>query len=109
MGASEYLRFALALVFVLGLIGILAALARRAGLGFPMATLKPGGRRRLSVVEATQLDGRRRLVLVKRDNVEHLIMLSPTAETVVEIGIKSDPAKEAALDGAANSATQARP
>lgn len=98
MEGTDYLRFALSLVFVLGLIGMLAALARRAGLGFPAAALKPGGKRRLSVVEATQLDSRRRLVLVRRDDVEHLLLLSPTAETVVETGIAApDPSFAEAL------------
>ncbi len=100
MDATDYLRFALALVFVLGLIGILAALARRAGFGFPAAAIRPGGKRRISVVEATQLDGRRRLVLVRRDNVEHLILLSPTAETVVETGITDGTSFAGALETA---------
>ncbi|MBT6096690.1 MAG: hypothetical protein HOH04_17530 [Rhodospirillaceae bacterium] len=84
MDGLDYLRFALALVFVLAMIGLLAALARRAGFGFPAKSLKPGGNRRLSVVEVTQVDGRRRLVLVRRDDVEHLLLISPTSELVVE-------------------------
>jgi flagellar protein FliO/FliZ len=87
MDTWEYLRFALALVFVLALIGMLAALARRAGFGFPAKAVKPGGGRRLSVIEVTPIDGRRRLVLVRRDNVEHLLLLSPTSELVVERNI----------------------
>lgn len=84
MDLTEYLRFALALVFVLALIGVLAALARRAGFGFPVKALRPVGSRRLSVVEVTPLDGRRRLVLIRRDNVEHLLLLSPNSELVIE-------------------------
>ena len=85
---DDYLRFALALVFVLGLIGIFAYAARRFGL-MPRPTLKPGGARRLHVVDVLNLDGRRRLVLVRRDNVEHLILLGGDRETVVESGISS--------------------
>jgi len=91
MDGTDYLRFFLALLFVLGLIGVVAALARRAGLGFPTRATHPGGGRRLSVVEVTPVDGRRRLVLVRRDDKEHLILLSPTAETVVETGITDGP------------------
>lgn len=87
MDLSEYFRFALALVFVLALIGLLAAVARRAGFGFPASSIKPSGARRLSIVEVTPLDGRRRLVLIRRDNVEHLLMLSPNSEHVIETGI----------------------
>ena len=51
MEIMDYFRFLLALVFVLGLIGVLATIARRAGLCFPTAAIKPGNKRRLSVVE----------------------------------------------------------
>ena len=87
MEVMDYFRFLLALVFVLGLIGVLATLARRAGLGFPAAAIKPGNKRRLSVVEVTAVDGRRRMVLVRRDDVEHLLLISPTSEMVIERGI----------------------
>jgi flagellar protein FliO/FliZ len=89
MEFSGYLRFLLALVFVIGLIGIAAAVARRMGLGFPSAALKKSANRRLSVVEAAPLDGRRRMVLIRRDDTEHLILLGPNSETVVETGIKA--------------------
>ena len=84
---TDYLRFLLALVFVLGLIGILAALARRAGWGFPTTAVKSKEMRRLSVVEVAPVDGRRRMVLVRRDNVEHLLLISPTSETLIEANI----------------------
>ena len=44
--------------------------------------------RRLSVVEVCTVDGRRRLVLLRRDGVEHLVMLSANGGGfVVERGI----------------------
>jgi len=88
MEFSGYFRFLLALVFVIGLIGVAAALARRLGLGFPAAAMKKSANRRLSVVEAAPLDGRRRMVLIRRDDTEHLIVLGPNSEVVVESGIK---------------------
>ena len=87
MEFGGYLRFLLALVFVIGLIGLVATLARRFGLGFPTTALKRSKNRRLSVVEVTPVDGRRRLVLVRRDNTEHLILLSPSRELLIESGI----------------------
>lgn len=89
MEFAGYLRFLLALVFVIGLIALLATVARRMGLGFPAAALKGSRNRRLSVVEATALDGRRRLVLIRRDDVEHLIVLGPSSEMVIETGIRA--------------------
>ena len=91
MEFGGYLQFLLALVFVLGLIGLLALLARRMGFGYPAAALKGAKTRRLSVVEATPLDGRRRLVLIRRDDTEHLILMGPTNELLIESGIKADP------------------
>jgi flagellar protein FliO/FliZ len=51
---------------------------------------KPGGR--LKVVEVTAIDTRRRLVLVRRDGVEHLLLLGANGETVVETKIVPPPA-----------------
>lgn len=92
-----YLRFLLALVFVLGLILMLAALARRAGWGFPATAIRRAADRRLGVVEVTPLDGRRRLILVRRDDVEHLLLVGPSTETVVETGIAAPKDFRAAL------------
>ena len=43
--------------------------------------------RRLDVVEHHSLDGRRRLVLVRRDDVEHLILTGGPVDVVIETGI----------------------
>ena len=93
LDSTDYLRFALVLIFVLGLIGLFAALARRAGLGFPAKAISPAGKRRISVVEVTPLDGRRRLALIRRDDVEHLLILTANSEMVIESGIKVGPDK----------------
>ena len=94
MDYDVILRFLVALVFVLGLIGLLAWAARRFGLAGRVA-VRPGRRRRTMVVEATAVDAKRRLVLVRRDDVEHLILLGPASDLVVERGIAM-PAEEAA-------------
>ncbi len=86
MDLDAYLRFVFALVFVISLIGVLAFAMKRYGPGGRMMR-KVGGRRRLSVVEMTPLDGKRRLVLVRRDDREHLLVVGATGETVVERGI----------------------
>lgn len=48
-----------------------------------------GRERRLGVVEASNVDGRRKLILVRRDNVEHLIMTGGPVDVLVETGIHS--------------------
>ena len=84
--SQDYLRFLVALIFVLALIVAAAWVVRRTGLaGQPVAMR--GRQRRLAVIEALPLDAKRRLVLLRRDDTEHLVILGPTAETVVERGI----------------------
>lgn len=87
MEFTDYIRFLAALAFVVGLIGMLALAARRFGLT-PRITRKKGQRgSRLSIVDILQVDGQRRLVLLRRDDVEHLVILGPTSETLIEGGI----------------------
>ncbi|TDQ84395.1 flagellar protein FliO/FliZ [Dongia mobilis] len=83
---SEYLRFILALVLVLGLILLLAWVLRRFGAG---GLVRPGGRRRLHVVESAMAGPRHRLMLVRRDDTEHLILMGPNGDLVVERGIRN--------------------
>jgi flagellar protein FliO/FliZ len=83
MDFGLYLRFALALILVLGLIALLAWLLRRFGMGVKMSK-----GRRLAVVEAQMIGPRHRLMLIRRDDVEHLVIVGPGSETVVESAIK---------------------
>ena len=86
MEASTYFRFILALVFVLALIALIGWGARRFGLA--RGTVRPlNGDRRLDIVEVTPIDSKRRLILVKRDGTEHLLMLGTTQDLVIETGI----------------------
>ena len=85
---TGYLRCALALIFVLALIGILVAVARRFGFGYATPS-KTGHGRRLSIVEIMPIDTKRRLVLVRRDDREHLILLGQTSETLIEDAIQA--------------------
>jgi flagellar protein FliO/FliZ len=88
MELTYYFQFVLALIFVLGLIWTLAILARRFGLA-PRVTGGRGGARRLSIVEVLPVDAKRRLVLVRRDGVEHLILLGASSDLIVESAIPS--------------------
>jgi flagellar protein FliO/FliZ len=46
-----------------------------------------GRQPRLAVIDAAAVDGRRRLVLIRRDNVEHLLMIGGPSDIVVESSI----------------------
>ena len=83
MAAVNSLKFALAFLLVLGLIALCAWALRRFGLG---GSVRPMRGNRLSVIESLTLDARHRLVLIRRDDREHLVLLG-TSEIVVESGI----------------------
>jgi flagellar biogenesis protein FliO len=80
-------KFFIAFAVVLALIGLSAWLVRR----FSANRLGDGNARgrqpRLAVIDASPVDGRRRLVLIRRDNVEHLLMIGGPTDVVVEQNI----------------------
>jgi flagellar protein FliO/FliZ len=80
-----YWRFVGALFLVVALIFAVAWIAKRLGLGGRITTAR--GKRRLSVQEVLPLDSKRRLVLLKRDGVEHLLLIGINDDLVVETGI----------------------
>ena len=83
----QALTFFFAFVAVLALIGVAAWLVRRFA-GSRLGTNTNRGRMpRLAVIDAAAVDGRRRLVLVRRDNVEHLLMIGGPTDIVVEPNI----------------------
>jgi flagellar protein FliO/FliZ len=88
-------NFVIAFVVVLGLIAAAAWLVRR----FGAARLDVAGRSRqprLAVIDSAAVDGRRRLVIIRRDNVEHLLMIGGPTDVVVETNIiRSAAAREA--------------
>src|SRR5271168_4385713 len=83
----QTLTFILAFVAVLALIGALAWLIRRFAGNRLGANTNRGRMPRLAVIDAAAVDGRRRLVLVRRDNIEHLIMIGGPTDIVVESNI----------------------
>ena len=103
LNITDYLKYALALVFVLSLIGIVAVIARRAGFG--LSTSIHGKRqRRLGIVESLNIDGKRKLVLVSRDNTEHLILLGADSDLLIEGAVTP---QQNAFTQALNEAAQA--
>lgn len=82
-----YGRFLFGLIFVLALIGGFAWAARKFGLMPGAVKMTAGRNRRLAIVEVAGIDAKRRMVLVRRDDVEHLILLGGTSDTVIERGI----------------------
>jgi flagellar biogenesis protein FliO len=92
----QAVTFFFAFVSVLALIGVAAWFVRRFASNRLAAGTNRGGRMpRLAVIDATAVDGRRRLVLVRRDNIEHLLMIGGPADIVVESNIvRASPARD---------------
>jgi flagellar protein FliO/FliZ len=99
MEPTAYIRFVLALILVLGLILGLSWLMKRLGFGVG-ATGPLTRRRRLRAVESVLLDGRHRVVLVRRDDVEHLVLVGPNTSQVIERGIPAPANTDAPTDPA---------
>src|SRR5580692_682226 len=80
-------KFFLAFLVVLGLILGFAWAVRRFGTGRLGGASARGRQPRLAVIDYASVDGRRRLILVRRDNVEHLLMIGGPTDVVVEPNI----------------------
>ena len=89
MEHPERLQFFLALIFVLGLIGAVAIVLRHFGLGGAIRLQRrlKRERQRLEVTDVIPIDARRRLILVRRDDTEHLILLGMNEDILIEGGI----------------------
>ena len=89
----EIFSWLLFLVFIAGLIvvggllirGYLTGDPNKQGMKSSLCGQKAG--RRLEVVDQANVDGRRRLVLIRRDDVEHLIMTGGPVDVVIETSI----------------------
>src|SRR3954453_15481478 len=97
-GEGQYgLRFVFAIIVVFALLALTAWLVRR----FGADRLGGGGARgrqpRLAGIDAAPVAGRRRLLLIRRDNVEHLVMIGGPTDVLVEANIvrAAAPAREA--------------
>lgn len=91
MELADYLKFLFALIFVLSLMGGLAFALKYFGFG-GTARMLPADKRRLKIVEILPLDARHRAILLRRDDKDHLVILSASGDTVVEtnIPVKAD-------------------
>ena len=80
-------KFFVAFAVVLALIGLTAWLVRRFGADRLGNSNTRGRQPRLAVIDAATVDARRRLVLIRRDNVEHLVLIGGPTDVVVEQNI----------------------
>ena len=77
----------LAVLAILGIGGMVALriLFPESALATKMFAVKPEPR--IGVTEIASVDSRRRLLLIRRDNIEHLVMTGGPVDMVIETGI----------------------
>jgi flagellar protein FliO/FliZ len=103
LGVAAFL-FAFAVIALIAWAFKAFMLGGRGGGGF----LK-GRERRLGLVESTAIDSHRKLLLVRRDNVEHLIMTGGPVDVVIETGIAGRRHLEPPLEDVVIARTDALP
>lgn len=84
MDMLDLLRYFGALLLVLAMVGGAALAARRFGVP---GVMRATSDKRLSVVETLMIGPRQKLFIVRRDNVEHLVLSTPDGASVIEAGI----------------------
>src|SRR5262245_19999483 len=77
----------IAAIVVVVLLALAFWLVRRFGGGRLGGGAARGRQPRLAVIDQATVDGRRRLVLIRRDNVEHLLIIGGPTDVVVEQNI----------------------
>ncbi len=100
MMSTGYLRFALALALVLGLIMLCSWLMRRFRPG-AFSAMQAGGRR-LQLIESLTVGPQQRLVIIRRDDREHLLMLGADAGALIECDIGPHEEKRVLEQGSIN-------
>lgn len=76
-------QFIITLIVVFALIAVVYWLVRRFT-GGRFGSIARGRVPRLAIIDAMAIDNRRRLVLVRRDNAEHLILIGGPSDVLIE-------------------------
>ena len=87
MDTIDFTRFIFAFFFVMGLIGACALLLKRYGRPAMFGVKESGGR--LGVIETRWLDSKTKLLLIRRDEAEHLLLVADGKPTVIESNIEA--------------------
>jgi flagellar biogenesis protein FliO len=93
---EDLVWWAISLLFVLALILGLALLLKK--FFMPGTSRGPifrkAAQRRLEVIESLPLDPKTRLMLIRRDEINHLILVGSTGDQVIETNITPPPASK---------------
>ncbi|MBV9521036.1 MAG: flagellar biosynthetic protein FliO [Hyphomicrobiales bacterium] len=88
-GAPLWVSAGLGLIAVIALAAIVFWVVRRMSRGLNFSdSAQRGKRSRLGVIDAYDIDRQRRLILLRRDNVEHLVMIGGPNDVLIEPTIR---------------------
>ena len=92
MDTVDPVRFLFASFFVLGLLSLFAVFLKKYGNKFSGEKLFTVSKLvgRVEIIETKYIDHKSKLLLVKRDDIEHLVLVGDGKATVIESGIKRD-------------------
>lgn len=97
-GYTQAILWTFAALLLLVIVLVIIKLVRSLTFG----TFVAGGRNRktrLAVMDATAVDSHRRLILVRRDDIEHLLLIGGPTDVVVERDIRLTQQRRPALTG----------
>ena len=104
-GAPLWVSAGLGLIAVIALAAIVFWVVRRMSRGLNFSDgAQRGKRSRLGVIDAYDIDRQRRLILLRRDNVEHLVMIGGPNDVLIEPTIRRGVAQAARGQGAGGAA-----
>jgi flagellar protein FliO/FliZ len=110
MESLDLVRYFIAVTFVLLLAGIALLVKRYAAnpSAFRIGLKTRIGKweftppqRRITVVESLMVGPRQRLIIVRRDDIEHLVLSGPDGATVIEAGFTA-PVRDVAAPGSSS-------
>lgn len=84
MESADYTRTFLVLAFIMGLIWLCAWLAKRFGLDKKLRGVTGGAGGRLAVTDTIYVDPKRKLLLVRADTREYVLLVSGETVTVID-------------------------
>lgn len=87
MAELIYWIVVMSIVAGLGLAAVVGVRAYMNGTSPSELLFKPRPDPRIGVIEYANVDGRRKLLLIRRDDVEHLVMTGGPVDVVIETGI----------------------
>ncbi|WP_420549420.1 flagellar biosynthetic protein FliO [Curvivirga sp.] len=86
IGYADFLRMIVALIFVLSLILLALFLGRKYGKGWGFQHT-PLTKRRLQIIESLPIGPKQRMMIVRRDNMEHVLVIGQETAVLIEKNI----------------------